>query len=90
MCSSDLSFPMPGWTLAADVPAAVPGLLKMLDQLDEAVAAAGGRIYLAKDARQSPEMFRRGYPDLAMWKHRKHELDLNARISSSMQQRIGF
>jgi len=56
-----LSFPIPGWTLAADVPAAVPGLLEVLDQLDEEVSAVGGRLYLAKDSRQSIEIFQRSY-----------------------------
>ena len=54
-----LSFPIPGWTLAVDVPAAVPGLLKVLDELDEEVAAARGRLYLAKDSRQSALMLRK-------------------------------
>jgi decaprenylphospho-beta-D-ribofuranose 2-oxidase len=57
-----LSFPIPGWTLAADLPAAVPGLLEILDQLDEEVAKAGGRLYLAKDSRQSAENLRITYP----------------------------
>lgn len=43
-----LSFPMPGWSLAADVPAAAPGLLKVLDQLDKEVAAAGGEVVLGQ------------------------------------------
>lgn len=62
-----LSFPIPGWTLAADVPAAVPGLLEVLDELDEEVAAAGGRLYLAKDSRQSGQMFRKSYPKCGEW-----------------------
>lgn len=63
-----LSFPIPGWTLAADVPAAVPGLLEVLDELDEEVAVAGGRLYLAKDARQSASMVQRSYPRLQEWR----------------------
>ena len=61
-----LSFPIPGWTLAADVPASVPGLLEELDKLDHDVARAGGRIYLAKDSRQSSSMFLRTYRNCSM------------------------
>jgi decaprenylphospho-beta-D-ribofuranose 2-oxidase len=64
-----LSFPIPGWTLAADVSAAVPGLLEILDQLDEEVAAAGGRLYLAKDSRQSATMLDNSYTTLRTWSH---------------------
>ena len=62
-----LSFPMPGWTLAADFPAAVPGLLEVLDQLDEEVAAEGGRLYLAKDSRQSNKFLSSSYSHLGEW-----------------------
>jgi decaprenylphospho-beta-D-ribofuranose 2-oxidase len=58
---------MPGWTLAADVPAAVPGLLEILDELDKEVAAAGGRLYLAKDSRMSSKMFNKSYTKLENW-----------------------
>ena len=63
-----LSFPIPGWTLAADVPAAVAGLLEVLDQLDEEVAAVGGRLYLAKDSRQTENMFEHSYPRFNEWR----------------------
>jgi decaprenylphospho-beta-D-ribofuranose 2-oxidase len=85
-----LSFPIPGWTLAADVPAAVPGLLRVLDQLDEEVAAAGGRLYLAKDSRQSKKMFHGSYKNHAEWTGLSRILDPLAVVSSSMRNRIGL
>jgi len=83
-----LSFPIPGWTLAADVPAAVPGLLKVLDQLDEEVAAAGGRLYLAKDSRQKATMFCRTHEKLNEWNLSTKNLDPEHKILSSMRARL--
>jgi decaprenylphospho-beta-D-ribofuranose 2-oxidase len=83
-----LSFPIPGWTLAADVPAAVPGLLEVLDQLDEDVAAAGGRLYLAKDSRQSASMFERSYPKKEQWQQLRELLDSHSRFISAQLERI--
>lgn len=85
-----LSFPIPGWTLAADVPAAVPGLMEVLDQLDEEVAAAGGRLYLAKDSRQSARMLRRGYPRLAEWQQTRRQLDPGGVLHSALAARLGL
>lgn len=82
-----LSFPIPGWTLAADVPAAVPGLLKVLEQIDDEVAAVGGRLYLAKDSRQSGGMFRRSYPRLSEWQGIQQQLDSNQMFRSDMVER---
>lgn len=85
-----LSFPIPGWTLAADVPAAVPGLLEVLDQLDEQVAAAGGRLYLAKDSRQAAGMARRSYSPLERWRGIHRTLDHETKLTSDMAQRLSL
>ena len=59
-----LSFPLAGWTLTVDVPVGDPDLPRLLDRFDEQVAEAGGRIYLAKDARMSGETLRASYSGL--------------------------
>ena len=43
-----LSFPIEGWTLAVDLPAAAPGLLQSLDALDEIVGKAAGACISAR------------------------------------------
>ena len=83
-----LSFPLPGWTLAADVSAAVPGLFELLDQLDEQVAEAGGRLYLAKDSRQSATMLERSYPLLDSWRQQRALLDPRSVFSSDLARRV--
>ena len=83
-----LSFPIPGWTLAADVPAAVPGLLEVLDQLDEEVAAAGGRLYLAKDSRQSGKAMKNSYIRLPDWKQNLVLIDQTPKFFSDIAERL--
>ncbi len=85
-----LSFPIPGWTLAADVPAAVPGLLEVLDQLDEEVADAGGRLYLAKDSRQAHRSFVLTYPRLPTWKGSRVALDFRSIFACDMSDRLSI
>jgi decaprenylphospho-beta-D-ribofuranose 2-oxidase len=83
-----LPFPIPGWTLAGDVPAAVPRLLEVLNELDEEVAAARGRLYIAKDSRQIREMFLRSYLALGSWRSSRGLLDPPRALSSSLSERI--
>lgn len=85
-----LSFPQPGWTLALDLPAAIPGLGRTLDQLDALVASEGGRLYLAKDSRQSPSMFARTYPQLEQWQQIRDQLDPHRVFSSDLSRRLAI
>lgn len=83
-----LSFPIPVWKLAADVSAAVPGLLEVVDQLDEEVAAAGGRLYLAKDSRQSESIFRLSYNNRETLKESRWQLHQYLIFGSALLRRL--
>ena len=84
-----LSFPIAGWTLAVDLPAA-PELAPVLDALDRLVAGAGGRIYLAKDARLAPELLETMYPRLAEWRAVRERLDPGGALQSDLGRRLGL
>ena len=82
-----LSFPMAGWTLAYDVPAH-PGLAPLLDELDRAVVGAGGRVYLATDARLRPELLPAMYPRLGEFLELRDRLDPERRFRSDLARRL--
>jgi len=83
-----LSFPIPGWTLALDLPAASRGLAGLLHGLDEVVLDAGGRHYLAKDSHTTPAAIRRGYPRLAEWQAVRASVDPGGVWASDQSRRL--
>ena len=87
--TAPLSFPAPGWTLAVDLPA-TPKVLAALPSLDHIVANADGRIYLAKDARMTREMFEQMYPRLDDFKAIRATVDPNRRFRSDLSERLGL
>jgi FAD/FMN-containing dehydrogenase len=78
-----LSFPWPGVTLALDFPNRGKRTLKLFEQLDAIVREAKGRLYMAKDARMSRDMFEAGYPRLSEFTAHR-----DAGISSAMSRRL--
>lgn len=56
-----MSFPLEGYTLSMDFKI-TPQVFALLNKLDRLVVDAGGRIYLAKDARMSKDIFQKTYP----------------------------
>ncbi|MEN9916858.1 MAG: hypothetical protein RLY40_790 [Pseudomonadota bacterium] len=83
-----LSFPLSGITLALDLPIFNDKLFNCLDILDEIVIRAGGRIYLAKDARLKPEAFQKMYKRYLEWLAVKQHWDPENRFSSSLSRRL--
>lgn len=74
-----MSFPMEGYTLTLDFKAE-PSVFRLLDELDQIVLEHRGRIYLAKDARMSADVFKRSYSKKVA----------SGRFSSSQSKRLEF
>jgi decaprenylphospho-beta-D-ribofuranose 2-oxidase len=82
-----LSFPMPGMSIALDIPMG-DDTQRLVDALNEQVIAAGGRIYLAKDALTRPEHFRRMEPRLDEFLRIRRAWDPQGRIRSAQSMRL--
>lgn len=87
--SNYLSFPMEGYTMALDF-AVSPSLWRFLDDLDELVVSYGGRIYLAKDARMSEQIFKQSYPQWQKFVAARKELGADKVLQSLQSRRLGL
>jgi decaprenylphospho-beta-D-ribofuranose 2-oxidase len=85
-----LSFPMPGHTLALDIPNTGKDLIGFVANLDEIVLKHDGRLYLAKDATTSAAAFRRMYPRLEEFRRVKAAIDPENKFNSSQARRLGI
>ena len=84
-----LSFPFKGYTLAIDFPVSEQ-LIAFTPKLDAKVLAAGGRLYLGKDALLNETMFRAMYPQYQEWMAIKQKYDPSAEFSSNISRRLGL
>jgi FAD/FMN-containing dehydrogenase len=82
-----LSFPLEGYTLALDFKIN-RGLFPLLEELDRIVVHHGGRLYLTKDVRMSPEVFRRGYPRWEKFLALREKLGLKNKFNSLQSKRL--
>jgi decaprenylphospho-beta-D-ribofuranose 2-oxidase len=83
-----LSFPAPGYAFSFDVPAGDKAILSLLDRCDEVTVAAGGRVYLAKDARVGASTFAAMYPKRNKWREIVHHFDPTGVLASDMSRRL--
>ena len=83
-----LSFPIKGWTLSLDFPSSNPKILPLLNKYDELIEKAGGKIYLAKDARLSPKIFRKIYNRIIEWNKIRARMDKNNLFQSDISKRL--
>ncbi|HWM05874.1 MAG TPA: FAD-binding oxidoreductase [Actinophytocola sp.] len=87
--AAPLSFPMRGWTLCVDLPVRA-GVHELCEELDELVLDAGGRHYLAKESRATPEVIERGYPRLDEWRKVRASVDPQGVFASDMSRRLSL
>ena len=85
-----LSFPLHGWTLAADLPARWVRDDSRLHSIDAMVADAGGRVYLAKDSTVDPTLIPDMYPRLKTWQRTRDRLDPDRRFTSALAERLNL
>ncbi|GAA0284935.1 FAD-binding protein [Rhodovulum strictum] len=83
-----LSFPMAGYTLAVDLPARKTRAAPLYARLEDMVQAAGGRLYLAKDALARPGTIAAMYPELDAWRAEIARIDPEGQMETDLVRRL--
>jgi hypothetical protein len=84
-----LSFPLEGYTLTLDFPAS-EATFHLVEKFDRCVMSHGGRIYLAKDARQRREMMEAGYPRVNAFRDLRKSCGAAAKFRSLQSERLSL
>ncbi|WP_137699616.1 FAD-binding oxidoreductase [Marimonas lutisalis] len=84
-----MSFPMEGVTLAVDFPNRDKATALIRD-LGQRTAAAGGRVYLAKDSLADGDMIRAMYPDHAKWVETARKADPDRQLETDLVRRLNL
>ena len=74
--------------MSLDFPSSNPKILPLLNKYDELIQKAGGKIYLAKDARLSPKIFRKIYNRIIEWNKIRARMDKNNLFQSDISKRL--
>jgi FAD/FMN-containing dehydrogenase len=85
-----LSFPLPGYTLALDLPNTGKRLTDLVARLDAITLEHGGRLYLAKDSTMSAETMAAMYPRLDEFRALKSQVDPEGVFMSDQAERLGL
>ena len=83
-----LSFPIPGWTLAIDIPMNSRKASSLLKTLDIEILNMGGRVYLTKDSRIDSHTIEKMYPRLEEWRKVKKAMDPDKFWQSDQSRRL--
>jgi FAD/FMN-containing dehydrogenase len=83
-----LSFPMPGISIALDLPFRRGHTQALVDALNRIVIESGGRIYLTKDALTRSEDLRAMEPRLAAFQQVREKWDPERRLRSAQSVRL--
>jgi FAD/FMN-containing dehydrogenase len=83
-----LSFPIEGMTLSLDLPYRGAPTEALIHDLNAQVLAAGGRVYLAKDAVTRAQDFQRMMPRLSEWRAVRDRWDPGHRFRTAQSVRV--